>query len=153
MKDAHQLFTWTQSVGYVLHSKSLTSVFLLTARKLIDFNGREAQENFSPNTWKSSTEEELEDEWLTDLQANVAEMAQEGIEDNHAFGKAVSSVFWNCPEQQKSPWFAQSSLRSFSSACPSQYFQVLWREVSFSPIYRAYHLNSSCTYFLTPFSS
>lgn len=48
-------------------------------------------------TPESSTEEEFEDECLTALQANMAEVAQEGIEDSHAFGKAIGSVSWNCP--------------------------------------------------------
>jgi len=27
----------------------------------------------------------------------MAEMAQEGIQDNHAFGRAITSISWNCP--------------------------------------------------------
>lgn len=43
----------------------------------------------------SSPKEEFER--LIVLQAvNMAELAQEGIEDNHAFGKTISGVSWNC---------------------------------------------------------
>lgn len=48
-------------------------------------------------TPESGPEEEFEDGGLIVLEANVAEMAQEGIQDNHAFGKAITSVSWNCP--------------------------------------------------------
>lgn len=72
-------------------------VCLLTAWKLIDFSGRETQEHFLWHTLMTSTEGEFEDEFLTALQANMAEMTQEGIEDNCAFGKAIGSVSWNCP--------------------------------------------------------
>lgn len=92
MKDAHQLFIWTQS-GYLLHQKAWTLFIFWQPENSFILMGEKHRSFFSLNTQMTSTEEEFEDEWLTALQANMVEMAQEGIEHNHAFEKAISSVF------------------------------------------------------------
>lgn len=61
-------------------------------------------------------------------------------QDNQAFGKGITSVSWNCSQQQRSPWFAQPSLKSYSNAEVLVSFSE-GQVVAFGPSYVAYHLN------------